>query len=388
MKGKEKMKKLIAFALAILMILSLASCGGETPEAQDSPRDAVREPAEDTPAEKSQKTYTLNVSGIDGGVTLFPVYLAQEKGWFTDAGLEINRTGFTSGPVQMEAIDTWDVGTTGIGGVLTGAISYNAVVLSPIGTDDGNQYIFVRPDSPVAEAGTGHCDISPDIYGSAESWAGMSVNCTYGTVGHYLLMRTIGAFGLTIDDVTVNWMDMPTANASFLAGEGDAAVLNGEVCFKPDKADFVVAATGPMSDLGLMTNLMANSDSLADPEKREAIKIFAKVFFDSIEWIKANTDEAVQYLIDWSAYAGNTIDEEVALRTLTVDRFFSLEENYNALHEEASDGSGLNSMQEDLASVLKFFIECGSYQEGDDEKLFQPEHFDTSIIDEIFEESE
>ena len=384
------MKRKIALLLASLLIVSLAACsqnGGSPSGASGQPQNAGEESAaEGDGSTDAPKQYTLNVSGIDGGITLFPVYLAQEMGWFEEAGLTINRSGFTNGPVQMEAIDTWDIGVTGIGGVLAGSISYDAVVIGKVGTDDGNQYMFVRPDSAVAAAGTGHNSISPEIVGSAESWKGMSVNCTYGTVLHYLLLKTMDGFGLTVDDIVVNWMDMPTSNASFLAGEGDAACVNGEVCFKEDKKDFVVASTGPIAQLGLMTNMVANPESLADPEKREAIKTFARVFYETTDWIKANQDEAVKYYVDWSAYAGSTISEEVALRNLTNDSYYSLQENYESLHTPASDGSGYNDMQEKLVSVLRFFIDCGSYQEGDDELFLQDKHFDTSIIDELYEE--
>ena len=39
------------------------------------------------------------------------------------------------------------------------------------------------------------------------SWKGMSINCTYGNVLHYMLLKTLTGFGLTADDVEINWMD-------------------------------------------------------------------------------------------------------------------------------------------------------------------------------------
>lgn len=338
-------------------------------------------------AAEEKENYTLKVSGIDGSITLFPVYLAQEKGWFEEAGLNIDRSGFTNGPVQMEAIDTWDIGVTGVGGVLAGSISYDAILLGTVGTDDGTQYLFVRKDTPVAEAGAGHNTINDQIVGDAESWKGMSVNCTYGNVLHYMLLKTLDGFGLTADDVQVNWMDQPTCNASFLAGEGDAACVSGAVSFAPDKDDFVIATTGPLSEVGLLTNIMANPESYQDEETREAMKTFLRVFFETTEWIKENEDEAVQYMIDWCEYAGDTIDEDIARVYTTVDPYYTLEDNYNSLHEPAQDGGDYCRVQEQILGVLKFFINTESYQQGDDEIFLKPEHIDTSLIDELYEES-
>ena len=79
------------------------------------------------------------------------MFVAQEKGWFEEAGLNIDRIGFTNGPVTMEAIDTWDISVTGVGGVLTGLITYDAVLLGKLQADDGSQYMFVRPDSDIVD---------------------------------------------------------------------------------------------------------------------------------------------------------------------------------------------------------------------------------------------
>lgn len=391
------MKKLITLLLVLAMVLSLAACGGNagsngggngggSPSASgdNGGGNAGGDTPDDAPA---NKTYHLKVAGIDGSSTLFPVYVAQQKGWFEDAGLEIERIGFTNGPVTMEAIDTWDISVTGIGGVLSGLISYDAVLLGKLQADDGSQYMFIRPDSDMAAAGTGHNTINDAIVGDADSWRGKSVNCTYGTVLHYLLIKTLGGFGLTIDDVEVNWMDIPTSNASFLAGEGDAACVSGDVSFQPDKDEFVVASTGPLSELGLQTNFVANPTAIQDPELREAMKVFLRVFFETTDWITANPDDAVQYMIDWCEYAGRSIDEDVARINCTVDHYYTLEENYNLLNEKASDGGDYCRVQEEILGVLRFFIDTESYQEGDDERFLADGHFDPSLINELYEES-
>ena len=375
------MKRLIALCLALVMVLSLAACGTKNDPGTDGKDNA-------SDAENGgEKTYSLKVAGI-GSSTLFPVFVAQEKGWFEEAGLNIDRIGFTNGPVTMEAIDTWDISVTGVGGVLTGLITYDAVLLGKLQADDGSQYMFVRPDSDIVAAGTGNNTVNPEIVGDADSWRGKSINCTYGTVLHYLLIQTLSGFGLTIDDVTVNWMDIPTSNASFLAGEGDAACVSGDVSFQPDKENFVVASTGPMAKLGLQTNFVANSKALQDEELREAMKVFLRVFFETTDWITANPDEAAQYMIDWCEYAGRTIDEEVAYQNCTVDHYYTLEENYEALHTPASDGGDYCQMQEEILNVLQFFIDTDSYQAGDDEAFLAEGHFDSSLIDELYEESQ
>lgn len=365
------MKKLLAMILASAMVLSLVGCSSSSSSSAD---------------EGGNKT--IRVSGIDGSITLFPVYLAQEMGWFDEVGLTIDRSGFTNGPVQMEAIDSWDIGVTGAGGVLSGSISYGAVLLGTVGTDDGTQVLFTRQDSAIALAGAGNNTINPEIVGDAESWTGASVNSVYGNVLHYMLIKTLEGFGLTIDDVVVNWMDQPTSNTAFLAGEGDAACTSGVVSFSDDKADYVIASTGPLAEVGLLTNIMANPDSLADDDMRETMKTFLKVFFEATDWITANPEEASVYMKEWCAYAGNEIDDETAYLYTTIDPYYTLEDNYNTMNEAAHDGGDYNRIQEQIVGVLNFFIATDSYQVGDDERFLAEELMDASLINELYEEAQ
>ena len=114
------MKKLTALVLTFAMVLGLAACGGGNGAPTSTPG-----PGNSTGGDK---TYSLKVAGIDGSITLCPVYVAQEKGWFDEASLDIERLGFTNGPVTMEAIDTWDISVTGVGGVLSGLISASPMI--------------------------------------------------------------------------------------------------------------------------------------------------------------------------------------------------------------------------------------------------------------------
>ncbi len=383
------MKRFISILMVALMVASLVVGCGSPAAPAPAPAASAAPAANGAPAAPvaPAKEYTLNVSGIDGSLTMLPVWIAEEKGWFKEAGLTITRTGFTNGPVQMEAIDSWDIGLTGIGGVLSGSINYDAIMIGTVGTDDGTQFLFVRPESPGAAVGKGKTTLNPEIMGDAESWKKMKINCTNGNVLHYLLLKTLSGFGLTVDDVEVNWMDMPTSNASLIAGEGDAACVSGQVSFAPDKDQFQIASNGDMAGLGLRTNIMANPTTYADPEVREATKIFLQVFFKTVDWINDNKAEAEEHLIAWCDYAGSTIDARMSNIYLSVDEYYNLDKNYETFHANATDGGSYCVIQEDIVNVLKFFISCGNYKEGDDAKFLDAKHIDTSLIDELYNEA-
>jgi len=382
------MKKFLAVLIVASLALSLAACGGGGGEdgggqQAGSPGSGESAPptsgTTDAPQPDPAKEYSLTVAMLDGSWHSFPIWIAEEKGWFADAGLTIDTLIFTNGPVQMEAIDSWDVGTTGIGGILSGTLNYGAVVLALVGTDDGTVYVWARPDSPVVRAGQGKHPTHPEIYGDSESWKGMEVNSTFGTVLHLALLKTLEGFGLTIDDIQVNWMDMPTANAAFLAGEGDGTTTSGANSYMEDKDNFVAVSTAQMAEVGLINALMANPDTLKSEESREAILLFMEIFFRAVEWIEANHVEALDYLIEWNAFVGRDIDHQMADSYLSADTYFGLSGNAHAWNTKAASGD-YTVAHEYVLNILRFFIEVGNYQEGDDVLFLKPEHFDLSFI--------
>lgn len=362
-----KCKQVVALVLgASVIVSSLAGCSGGK--------------------EKSGGLNHLAVSGISSTSQYLPVYVAEKKGWFTEAGLEIEDVMFTSGPVQMESLssDSWDIGLTGIGGVLAGAIRYDALIVDASSTDEG-QYVFARKDSPIVAAGKGNNTLSPDIYGDAESWKGVKALCSTGTVLQYTLVKTLQGFGMSKDDVNFVAMDGPTIYSSFLAGEGDVCVMgNAAGAFTllamPD--EYVPISDAKLAETKLITNIMANKNSYKDEKKYEAMKEFLKVYFKAAQWIDENPDEAAQYMLDFSEEGGTKTDLETCKNLLAADRYYTVEEAYKLATDKA-EGQDCSVMEAALKDTLQFFIDTGSYQQEDQENF--KNHVDAKLITDVYE---
>ena len=328
----------------------------------------------------------IAVSGISSTSQYLPVYVAQKKGWFTEAGIQVEDVMFTSGPVQMESLssDSWDIGLTGIGGVLAGAIRYDAVVVGASTTDDGGLYVFARKDSPIVAAGKGNNSLSPDIFGDAESWKGVKALCSTGTTLQFTLVKTLSGFGMNKDDVNFVAMDGPTIYSSFLAGEGDVCVLgNAAGAFTMLKMDeYVPVSNSRIAKTGLITNIVANKNSYQDPEKYEAMKAFLKTYFKAAQWITENEEEAAQYMLDFAEEGGTKTDLETCKDLVASDRYFTVEEACQ-MATEKEEGQEYSVMEGSLLSALQFFIDTGSYQPEDKESFRN--HTDAKLITDVYE---
>lgn len=338
---------------------------------------------------EGKKTYELTVSGIGGSLNYLPIYIAQQEGWFDEAGITVDEVLFTNGPVQMESLSSngWDIGCTGVGGVFAGVLGYDALVLGSSNTDDGTQYVFARNDSDIVKAGKGNNALSGEIYGDAQSWEGKSILCNTGSVTQYVLIKVLEGFGLTVEDVHFVAMDPATAYSAFLAGEGDVCVLTGSGgTFKMLAADdeYTAVASGPMADSGLMCSFVANKNSYADPEKYEAMKEFMKVYFKSMDWMKANKDKAIDYCVDMNDENGSSMDRETTARYLEADTYYTLQEACDMLNNKA-EGSGNTVIDQRLLDVLDFFISVGNYKAGDEQRFAG--HTDGTMLNEVLSET-
>lgn len=328
----------------------------------------------------------LTVSGIGGSTQYLPVYVAEKKGWFKEVGLEIEDVMFTNGPVQMESLssDSWDLGLTGIGGVLSGVIRYGGVIVGASSSDDGAQYVFARKDSPIVTAGKGNNEISPEIYGDADSWKGIKVLCSTGTILQFTLVKTLSGFGLSKDDVEFVAMDAPTIYSSFLAGEGDACVLagaSGAFNMLNLTDEYVPVSNGSWAEAGLITNFVANKNSYSDEKKYEAMKKFLEVYFKATDWVTNNNDEAGQYMLDFCEENGVKSDLETCKKLLKADEYYTAEQAYQMITDQA-EGQEYSVMESRLLDVLQFFIEAGSYKEED--KAAFMNHTDSRLLTDVY----
>ena len=116
------MKKLLTLALAALMVLSLAACGGKTEApaattaAPAATTAATEAPATEAPAAEAPKELTkLNVAYMPNYASLWSVLTAMDKGYFADEGLEVTLWEFADGPSEIAAMEGGSIDISFIG---------------------------------------------------------------------------------------------------------------------------------------------------------------------------------------------------------------------------------------------------------------------------------
>ena len=113
--------------------------------------------------------------------------------------------------------------------------------------------------------------------------------------------------------------------------------------------------------------------------------MFMKEYYRAMDWIRENPEGAVEYCMAMNDENGSSMDEETTKMYVEADTYFTLDESV-AMMENKAEGSDVSEMEQKMADVLEFFIQCGNYEEGDLEKFAG--HVDSKLLTEVQAEAE
>jgi len=156
------------------------------------------------------------------------VDLSQQRGWFKEAGLQLNEVLFASaaGPKIVQALGGGSVGLS--------FVNSTAALLGMAGGAIPLRFISIATDPSKLFA-----ILSQPSIDSMQKLAGKRVACTGGTGLHYYLARALSKYGMTLKDI--EFVNLPAADgqAAFVAGRVDAVVpsVNGRFSILKNKKD-------------------------------------------------------------------------------------------------------------------------------------------------------
>ena len=390
------MKKLISLVIAALMIVAVfAACTSDSAQpSQSSSQSADATPSSepngssaisDDPyadVEPLAERTKLVVCQLAGGPHSAMSYIIEKLGGYEKANIEIEYVVMGNGNVMVEALNTWDVATYGVGGVFSGISKEGTYILGNSMHDTGFRF-FVRPDHPIALEGNTIPD-KPSLLGSAETWNGVEINMPSGTTLHAILIDVLKNFGLTGDAVKITHMDVANANTAFRAGNGDMCGLWPPLSLAPDMDEkFVCVADS--TKLGLETGncMVANINSYNDPKKTLAIKKWLELFFKGSEWCYKNDEnllKAAEWFNEWNESCGSKSTVETSLESLEVTPLYLIEENVPLFTETVEyNGKQITKAQKMQCDVLELFVSMGNFEQKvlDDmqsDKYFKPDY--------------
>ena len=372
------MKSKLAVMVMLIPLLVLAGCEGkkQTSSTAVSNTDSVQAEGMLWSVKPLEKKTKLVVSYLSNSTAELVTYLANEKGWFDACNLEVELVYFAGGPAQMEASNSWDVGTTGIGGMITGTLNYDIRCLGVVSLDRGLfQGFFANKDSPIVKAGTGHSS-AEGVYGTAETWKGASVLTAKGTANQYTLYNTLKSFGLNLSDVKIINMDIATIPTAFLAGQGDAAGIQGmaihDEVFQRSDSKYVMVSSDQLLKCGLAVNYV--STEAAWKKNQQAVELWLELAVMAGQYANAHQDEAAAMMVDMYGLDGYETTVKANLTMISENPYIPLSENFQYFTEKNEDGTMLQA-EAQIYNAMTGYVEMGNYSKEQLDKLVAKKNF-------------
>lgn len=284
------MKKVLSMLLALMMLATLVGCGGKQEEAAapaaEAPAQAetpAEEPAEEpVPEAESYEPVTLNIAYMPNYGSLWSVLTAKEKGYFDEVGITVEMVEFADGPTIIAAMES--------GSIDMGYIGQGAHKLCI----NGRASIFALSHISNGDALIGGPGIT-----KVEDLAGKKVAYSSGTSSEDILVNSLNAAGMTMDDIEAVEMEASSIVTAMLSGGVDACAT-----WSPNSLKIL----DEMSDATKLTDNMTFKDttvSLASwivmpsyaEENKDVLVRFTKALFKAMDYAADdNYDEVAQYV--------------------------------------------------------------------------------------------
>jgi NitT/TauT family transport system substrate-binding protein len=326
----------------LLAVALLAACGSDS-TTSSSPTAASSSGAPSGARDK----LTIGYSAWPGW---FPLEVANAKGLFTAAGLDVDLKYFVDYTSSLDAL-------------VAGQVDVNAQTLNDtifaVASGAKQKVVVVNDNS------TGNDQIICDqSITSVNDLKGKSVAAEAGVVDHFLLLQGLTKAGLTEKDIKFQGVKTDAAAAAFQGGQFDCAAVFAPFTLQALKRPGSHVLFSSADFPGVIPDHLVATESAAG--KSAVMQKLVNAWYATLDFIKANPDEAVKLMADKAAVS---VDEYKSLEKGTT--IFTASQAVNAFADRPGDPTSLPEM---ARRINPFLVSSGLAQaEAGLDGLFLPQ---------------
>ena len=284
-----------------------------------------------------------------------PLFLAQDKGWWAEAGLKPEFVAYPAGAQQIAGAPSksWDVGSTGSPPAVLGAQRYEILTIGISNDESTTNAVVARKDKVAA------IKANP-----AKELKGQQVLLSPNSTGEYATMACLKKWGMQRSDVQI----VPLAPAQLVSAfTGDNGMLAGtwapNTYTLNDQIGAEVICSG--KDAGAMVPGALITRKEFAQQNPETVAKFLAVYLRAVSYEKANRPEAIAALRKF--YEANGIKLKDAYLANEIERpIFPLDEQLKMFSRAAGKSTADNAFDA-LAGYLK---SVGTIAEVPDPKTY------------------
>ena len=302
-----------------------------------------------SPAEAQTK---LGVSYQPALYWALPFYLADQKGWWAELGLEPNYSTFPSGAPQVAAAASasWDVGGTGSAPAVLGAARFDIVTIGITNNESAGNAVLVRKADLEA------------IKADPTTLRGERLLVTTNSTGEYAASACMESYGLSYPkDLEVVNLNQQEIISAFATGSGKLAGLWAPNIYTLEaRTESVVLCSGQDAGAIVPGALIARRDYAE--KNPETVARFLAVFLRGVNWIRSNQKQAVDMMADFYALSGVELPDKFLQREIDTRPMFTLQEQLDILDKS----KGASTVETWFSGLGGYLQSTGTLQEAPD----------------------
>jgi ABC-type nitrate/sulfonate/bicarbonate transport system substrate-binding protein len=302
---------------------------------------------------------TIGVSYQPALYWSLPYYIASEKGWWKEVGLEPQFSTFPSGAPQVAAAasKSWDVGGTGSAPATLGAQRFDILTIGITNDESIGNALMARKDE--AEA----------IRKSPQSLKGKQLLLTTNSTGEYAALACLAKWGLVNKDMQVVNLNQQEIISAFATGTGAlAGVWAPNIYTLEERTAAQLICSGKDAGVTIPGTLIARKAYAA--ENPDKVAAYLAVYLRAIAWEKGHRNETIKLMKEFYQKTGINLPEKYLAREIDTRPTFTLDEQLKLF-----DRSGGSS------DVDQWFSKLGEYLKGTGtlQEAPQPKSFATDV---------
>jgi NitT/TauT family transport system substrate-binding protein len=308
----------------------------------------------------AQQTTPIGVSYQPALYWSLPYYIASEKGWWKEVGLEPQFSTFPSGAPQMAAAGakSWDVGGTGSAPATLGAQRFDILTIGITNDESIGNAVMARKDE--AEA----------IRKNPQSLKGKQMLLTTNSTGEFAALACLAKWGLGGKDMQIVNLNQQEIISAFATGTGAlAGVWAPNIYTLEERTGAQHICSGRDVDVTIPGALVVRR--VYAEQSPDKVAAYLAVYLRAIAWEKAHRDETIKLMKEFYQKTGVNLPEKYLAREIDTRPTFTLDEQLK-LFDRSRGTSDVDQWFTKLGEYLK---STGTLQEAPQPRSFATDEY-------------
>ncbi len=284
-----------------------------------------------------------------------PFFVATEKGWWKEVGLEPEFSTFPAGAPQVAAAQakSWDVGGTGSVPAVLGAARFGLATIGLTNDESKANALMVRADKLDA------------LKANPASIKGQKILITTNSTVHYASLSCLKKWGVANADVEFVNLGQAQIISAITSNNGDiAGVWAPNTYTLEEKGNSKYLCSGADAGAIVPGALVARPEFVK--ENPQAVAKFLAVYLRGWSWAKANPAEARAMMKKFYAVGGVEISDKAADAEFATRPVFGLDEQLKIMNRSA----GASDVDKWLGNIGTFMTDVGTIPKVPDAKSY------------------